>query len=184
MLKARGVSVASHFICIGRPGLNRKRGSLISFGKNVTLCNTGIANPLSEGARCRLATLSPDAELVLADRVGLSSVVICAASKVEIGEGTIVGGGAMIIDTDFHHRNPDGSWGTDPKSVSRAVYIGKNCFIGARAVILKGVTVGDRAIVGAGAVVRRNVEADTVVSGNPATVVKRGGKVMDLPAKQ
>jgi maltose O-acetyltransferase len=45
-------------------------------------------------------------------------------------------------------------------------------WIGANAIILKGVTIGARSIVGAGAVVSRDVPPDCVVAGNPARVVK------------
>lgn len=51
-------------------------------------------------------------------------------------------------------------------------YIGKRCFIGARAIILPGLQIGDEAIVGAGAVVTKNVQPRTVVAGNPAVVIK------------
>jgi acetyltransferase-like isoleucine patch superfamily enzyme len=125
-----------------------------------------MANPVAEGGRCRLATLSPDAKIILHDRVGISSTVICAATHVEIGEGTIIGGGAMILDTDFHPKKPDGSWETDPKSVSKPVTIGKNCFIGARVIILKGVSIGDGAVIGAGAVVSKDVIASVIAVGN------------------
>ena len=40
------------------------------------------------------------------------------------------------------------------------------------ATILPGVTVGENAVVGAGSVVTRDVEANTVIVGNPARVVK------------
>ena len=50
---------------------------------------------------------------------------------------------------------------------------GDDCFIGARAIIMKGVTIGDRSIVGAGSVVVRNIPADVVVAGNPARDVKQ-----------
>ena len=172
LLKLRGLSVGKGFVCIGRPGVNRTSGSVITLGEGVTLCNTGIANPLAEGGRCRLATVAPGAEIRLADRVGMSSSLICAATSIQVGEGTIIGGGTMIIDTDFHYRTAEGKWGTDPKAVSRPVVIGRDCFIGARAIILKGVTVGDNAVIGAGAVVSRNVEANTVVAGNPAILIK------------
>jgi acetyltransferase-like isoleucine patch superfamily enzyme len=170
-LQLRGVKVGSGFTCIGRPGVNLKRGSRISLGNDVTLCNSGMANPVAEGGRCRLATLAAGAELIIHDGVGLSSTIICCANKVEIGSGTIVGGGAMILDTDFHPRLPDGSWGTDPKAISKPVIIGKNCFIGARAIILKGVTIGDGAVVGAGAVVTKDVESGSIVAGNPAKLI-------------
>jgi acetyltransferase-like isoleucine patch superfamily enzyme len=119
-----------------------------------------------------LATIAPGAEIKLADRVGASSSIICAATSIVIGEGTIIGGGAMILDTDFHLQTKEGDWGTDPQAVSRPVVIGRKCFIGARAIILKGVTVGDNAVIGAGAVVSRNVEANTAVAGNPAILIK------------
>jgi maltose O-acetyltransferase len=51
------------------------------------------------------------------------------------------------------------------------VQIGKRAYIGAGAIILPGVTIGDGAVVGAGAVVRRDVEAATIVIGNPAQTV-------------
>jgi acetyltransferase-like isoleucine patch superfamily enzyme len=49
--------------------------------------------------------------------------------------------------------------------------IGKKCFIGARAIILKGVQIGDNAVVGAGSVITKDVSPRTSVAGNPATVI-------------
>lgn len=172
-LAVLGVKCGRGLTVIGRPGINRKRGSRIQLGEGVTLCSSGMANPVAEGGRCRLATVAPGAELALGDGVGLSSVVICAAQRVEIGAGTIVGGGAMILDTDFHPRGEDGTWLMDPAAVARPVVIGEKCFIGARAIILKGVTIGDGAVVGAGAVVTRDVPPGTTVVGNPARPIRK-----------
>jgi maltose O-acetyltransferase len=102
----------------------------------------------------------------------MSSTLICCAKCVEIGAGTIIGAGTMILDTDFHPRGEDGAWLTDPVAVASAVRIGKQCFIGARAIILKGVTIGDGAVVGAGSVVTKDVPAGATAAGNPAKVVK------------
>lgn len=46
-------------------------------------------------------------------------------------------------------------------------------WIGARAIILPGVTIGEGAVVAAGAVVTKDVEHWTVVGGNPARVLKK-----------
>lgn len=52
------------------------------------------------------------------------------------------------------------------------VKIGNDVWIGANAVILKGVSVGDGAIVGASSVVTKDVPAYAVVVGNPAKILK------------
>ncbi|MEQ9142877.1 MAG: acyltransferase [Parvibaculaceae bacterium] len=52
-------------------------------------------------------------------------------------------------------------------------YIGENCFIGSRSVILPGVRVGDGSIVGSGAVVTKDVPPATIVAGNPAAIIKK-----------
>ena len=53
------------------------------------------------------------------------------------------------------------------------VQIGNDVYVGHGATILSGVTVGDGAIIAAGAVVTRDVDAYTLVAGNPATAVKQ-----------
>lgn len=52
------------------------------------------------------------------------------------------------------------------------VRIGNDVWIGARAMILSGVTVGDGAIIAAGAVVARDVPAYGIFAGNPARLIK------------
>ena len=52
------------------------------------------------------------------------------------------------------------------------IHIKRNAWIGARAVILPGVTVGENAVVAAGAVVTKDVPAMAVVGGVPAKILK------------
>jgi acetyltransferase-like isoleucine patch superfamily enzyme len=171
-LTFRGVECTRRIISIGRPGIKKVRGSRIILGDRVVLCSSEIANPVARGSACRLATLHRAAVIRLGDGVGLSSSLVCAATSVEIGEGTIIGGDCMIFDTDFHPRNELGEWGMDPVSVSKPISIGRKCFIGARSIILKGVTIGDHAVVGAGSVVASDVPQGAVVVGNPARIVR------------
>jgi acetyltransferase-like isoleucine patch superfamily enzyme len=52
-------------------------------------------------------------------------------------------------------------------------WIGRRSFIGARSIILPGVTIGDECVVGAGSVVTKDVPARCVVAGNPARILRR-----------
>lgn len=53
-----------------------------------------------------------------------------------------------------------------------AVHIGRNCWIGAGAVVLPGVTVGDNTVIGAGSVVTKDIPANVVAVGNPCRVLR------------
>jgi virginiamycin A acetyltransferase len=52
------------------------------------------------------------------------------------------------------------------------IKIGNDVWVGARAVVLDGVTIGDGAIIGAGAVVTKDVSAYTVVGGVPVSFIR------------
>lgn len=51
--------------------------------------------------------------------------------------------------------------------------IGEECFLGARAFVLPGVTIGSRTLVGACSVVSRDVPPNVVVAGNPASIIRK-----------
>lgn len=53
-----------------------------------------------------------------------------------------------------------------------AVHIGKNCWIGAGAIILPGITIGDNVVVGAGSVVTKDLPDNVVAVGNPCRVLR------------
>lgn len=53
------------------------------------------------------------------------------------------------------------------------IHVGNNVWIGASAVITKGVTIGDGAVIAAGAVVTKDVPANVVVGGVPAKIIKQ-----------
>ncbi|MBQ2729721.1 MAG: sugar O-acetyltransferase [Clostridia bacterium] len=52
------------------------------------------------------------------------------------------------------------------------VHIGKNCWIGAGAVIVPGVTIGDNVVIGAGSVVTKDIPSNVVAVGNPCRVLR------------
>lgn len=56
-----------------------------------------------------------------------------------------------------------------------AVHIGNNCWIGAGAVILPGVSIGENTVIGAGSVVTKDIPAGVVAVGNPCRVLRQIG---------
>lgn len=57
-----------------------------------------------------------------------------------------------------------------------AVHIGRNCWIGAGALIMPGVSIGDNTVVGAGSVVTRDLPEGVVAVGNPCRVLRPVGE--------
>lgn len=84
-----------------------------------------------------------------------------------IGDGTLIGHN-VVLATLNHGQLPDNRHDLLPSPI----FIGKNVWIGASAVVLPGVTIGDGAIVAAGAVVTKDVPPNTVVGGVPARKLK------------
>nr|WP_316670018.1 DapH/DapD/GlmU-related protein [uncultured Propionibacterium sp.] len=58
----------------------------------------------------------------------------------------------------------------------KPVRIGRGAWIGARAIILPGVTVGEGAVVASGAVVTHDVAPRTIVGGNPARFIRNADR--------
>lgn len=57
-----------------------------------------------------------------------------------------------------------------------SVHIGRNCWIGAGALIMPGVTIGDNTVIGAGSVVTRDIPSNCVAYGNPCRVIREIGE--------
>lgn len=81
---------------------------------------------------------------------------------VHVGEYTYVAFDAAILSHDRTRALHTNTW------------IGRNCFIGARSIVMPGVTIGDECIVGSGAVVTKDVPPRSIVAGNPAKIIKSG----------
>jgi len=94
---------------------------------------------------------------------------IQGGNGIEIGDGTIFAPGVRIISANHDPMNLD-QW-----LPGKPIKIGKNCWIGANAVVLPGVKLGDSVIVGGGAVVTKSFPSNVIIAGNPAQVIKELG---------
>ena len=53
-----------------------------------------------------------------------------------------------------------------------SITIGKNCWIGAGAIILPGITIGDNVVIGAGSIVTKDIPSNVIAVGNPCKVLR------------
>ncbi|WP_431293731.1 acyltransferase [Pedobacter sp. P26] len=117
-----------------------------------------------------LKVLNPGSQLIIGRNVGMSGGTISCSLYIEIGDNVLIGSGAAITDSDAHPINP--MLRNDSSQILMApVVIGNDVFIGARAIILKGVNIGKGAVIGAGSVVARDVPEMMIVAGNPAKII-------------
>ncbi|WP_338638638.1 sugar O-acetyltransferase [Burkholderia pyrrocinia] len=86
----------------------------------------------------------------------------------EIGDDVMIGPNVSLI-TSGHPVEPSRR---RDFVVAKSITIERNVWIGAGATIIGGVTVGENSVVAAGAVVTEDVPPNTLVGGNPATVIR------------
>ena len=139
-------------------------------------CNNKVkSNSIGLIQPCVFNISTPGSRIIIGDNVGISGSTICATESVSIGDNVLIGSGCLISDSDAHPLDwRDRKENRNDNTLHSPVHIGNDVFIGARCIILKGVTIGDRAIIGAGSVVACDVPPDSMVAGNPAKVVKKG----------
>lgn len=129
--------------------LRTKNKGKIVFGDMITL-------------RPNVEISSTDGKIILEKNIFVNrNTMIVAHESVTVGEGTTIGPNVVIYDHDhvFGKRKleSNNSFSTAP------VVIGKNVWIGAGAIILKGVEIGDNAIVGAGTIVTKNINDNSII---------------------
>lgn len=116
-----------------------------------------------------------DATLIIGDYSGISRASILCKDSVKIGSHVNIGGEVYINDSNSH--SIDWRYRADRKLdltnvKSAPIVIGDYVFIGARCVILKGVTIGEKSIIAAGSVVVKDIPPNCIAGGNPAKVIK------------
>ncbi len=113
-----------------------------------------------------------------------------AAERLHIGPGTTIGPGVKFdleaeitlgknvaigphcIFATSSHALGHGSRRMSHNKLARPIVIDDGVWVGIGCIVLPGVRIGHGAVISAGSVVTRSVEPNTLMAGNPATVVK------------
>lgn len=125
-------------------------GALLQIGQGVTMCSF-TSLEVNEGAK-----------LSIGDRVFFNDhCSIHCLDKITIGHDTMFGDGVRIFD--FNHKF--NNYNVFKTSMSSApIHIGRDCWIGANAVVLKGVTIGDNVVIGANCLIYQDIPSNSIVT--------------------
>lgn len=184
ILKRKNISVGSNPHIINAFCLRaEKPEALIKIGRDFTAYG-----------RCRI-TAWGRGRITIGDCCSFGSrTMIDCRERVEIGNHVLVSWDVSIADYEAHPLDPEErAWEMEhsqamlwpqfaikrkahkpyePVFKAKPIVIEDKVWIGARAMILKGVRIGYGSIVAAGAVVTRDVPPYSIAAGNPAVVVK------------
>lgn len=156
-------------------GVMRIAGSgHIIIGRGTRVNSGPRRNPIG-GDTC-VTLVCRGGTIEIGEDCGLSNCTLVADSHITLHANVMIGGGVKIYDTDFHNLGPTlrllESTGRYHGN-SKPVLIGRNAFIGAHAIILKGTTIGENAVIGAGSVVSGTIPPNEIWAGNPACFVRK-----------
>lgn len=164
----------SHFRTNGIPYVMVATDGKMSIGNNFAMNNGIKGNPIGCYERCTFF-VDKGAELIIGNNVGLSQTALISDRTIKIGNNVKIGGGTSVYTTDFHSLDAmiRASVNDMKNRRSASVVINDNVFIGAKCIILKGVTIGENSIVGAGSVVTKSIPANEIWAGNPAKFIRK-----------
>ena len=159
------------------PGIidRRAAGATIAIGRNCLIQGQLVAE-------------RDESKIEIADDVlvGGSTIIDCALSVI-VERKVLISYSCIVADSDNHSIYPElrtndlANWMNNRRhdwthSEMAPVRICEGAWIGARSIILKGVTIGPGAVVGMGSVVTADVPARTIVAGNPARILREIGQ--------
>lgn len=155
------------------------RGAEIGHGTRLPQCWVTWPHQVRIGSHCRLGRgifynfshyWIPGPSIIIGDNVVIGGgVEFNCRCRIEIADDCLIAAGCRFIDSD--HGMALGQNMREQENSCAPIKVGKNAWIGANAIVLKGVTIGSGAVVGAGALVRESVGDNEIWAGVPARKV-------------
>lgn len=158
-----------------RKNIMFKNEELVSLSTNLNISKTSkLTLGKKVGTRKNVEfSASNEGEIIIGDNCFFNNNCIVAShKKISIGEGCSFGPNVMIYDHDHDFRAPNGL--KSNKFKTSEVIIGKNVWIGANSVVLRGTIIEDNCVIGAGCVVNGHLKAGHIL------VNERNQKILEI----
>lgn len=140
--------------------------------RNIPKGNITIGNNVNLGFGCTLE-VTPDGHLYIGDGVDLThNVVLSSNRELRIGKGTLIAENVSVRDSS--HGTAKGTPIARQSSVSEAVHVGEDVWLGANVVVLMGSQVPDGAIIGTQSLVNQKseLEPNGIYAGIPVKFIR------------
>lgn len=166
--------VYSTFRTTGCPYIVKDKTGSITIGEDFAMNNGIVGNPIGCYERCTFF-VAPNCKIVIGKHVGISQTALISYATIIIGDNVKIGGGTCLWTTDFHSLDPEirSSLNDLEHRKCLPIIVEDNVFIGAKVIILKGVTIGRNSIIGAGSVVTKSIPPNEIWAGNPAKFIRK-----------
>ncbi len=114
-------------------------------------------------------------DLFLEDRVNVGHrSLIFSSNELRIGSGTMLAADCYLMSGGNYDYGSDVKFADQSGTISKGpLLIGRNCWLGAKVVVLDGASIGEGTVVGAGAVVTEPLPLKVVAVGVPAKILKK-----------
>jgi maltose O-acetyltransferase len=118
----------------------------------------------------RLSYFGDGSGIEIGDNSGLG--INCHITYAKIGKNVMIGPDVFYIKANHKFDRLDIPLSEQGSSEAKPLIIEDNAWIGARVILLPGITIGEGAVIGAGSVITSNVPSYAIAAGNPARVIK------------
>lgn len=168
-------------MCVTNKLYIKGKGKL-KIGRDFAFSSGACHNPISRNIYGSIYIGNPQSQIIIGDRVGISSACLWAEEEIIIGNDVNIGSDCLIMDNDAHpldyikrrasYKTAVGERDYLNSIATLPVLIEDDVWIGARCQILKGVHIGARSIIAAGSIVTKDIPHDVLAGGNPCKVIR------------
>ncbi|MBD1155079.1 acyltransferase [Pelagibacterales bacterium SAG-MED18] len=156
-----------------KPLIHILKGSSLILEDNVLLNSKNSKYHLNMFAPIKIYIDKIGAKIKIGKNTRIHGSCLHAYDSIEIGENCLIAANCQIFDGSGHQvflNDPTKRIFTS--GTVKPIKIGNNCWLGTSVIILPGSKLGNNCIVAAGSVVNGDFEDNSLIGGNPATVIK------------
>ncbi|MGN6491488.1 MAG: acyltransferase [Agriterribacter sp.] len=158
----------------GNPIIKMAAGTKLIIGNNVTINSNKRGYHLNMHSPCKILLDYPGGVIVIGDNTRIHGTCLHAYERIEIGKNCLIAANTQIMDSNAHELSFDNvSNRINTHGKAKPVFIEDNVWLGTNVVILPGVRIGAGSVISANSVVSKDIPANCIAVGNPATVVKQ-----------